>query len=494
MSIGTLCLASLLFAREALAQPPAPSPGPRMKAIVYRSYGPPDVLRLEEIEKPVPGDDQVLIRVRAASVNPLDWHFMRGTPYIVRMETGLLAPKVGRLGVDLAGQVVAVGKNVTRFKPGDEVFGQRLGAFAEYVSATEKSLASKPAGVGFEEAASVPVAAVTALQGLRDHGKIRPGQKVLINGASGGVGTFAVQLARSFGAEVTGVCSTRNVQLVRSLGADHVIDYTREDFTQGAQRYDLILDMVGNHSLSDRMHVLTPRGILVLVGSTEKGLWLGPLRGMLEAAVLSRFASGHVTSMLARMNREDLNILGELMQAGKLKPVIDRRYGLSEVPEAIRYVEQGHARGKVVITLEHADELTAASPDLAASRRDTIRPALVVLALAASVVVAPIVAALALNRRFQRRNPGKRPYRWGYYVAIQALLGGIGLGIILESGALVGIVCGVVYAVLGWFFALRHRWAWITLTLLSLNPVAWVVNLVYLRKRWAEDTAATPTV
>ncbi len=244
-------MAALLFTGAALAQTPSPSVAPRMKAIVYHNYGSPDVLRLEEIEKPVPNDNQVLVKVRAASVNPLDWHYMEGTPYIVRLiDSGLLKPKVTRLGVDFAGTVEAVGKNVTQFKPGEEVFGGKTGAFAEYVCVlADRAVVLKPATITFEQAASVPIAAITALQGLRDKGKVQPGQKVLINGASGGVGTFAVQIAKSFGADVTGVCSTRNEEMVRSIGADRVIDYTKEDFTKSGQRYDLILDNVGNHSL-----------------------------------------------------------------------------------------------------------------------------------------------------------------------------------------------------------------------------------------------------
>src|SRR5712692_9147716 len=290
--ITAVCTAALLFTDAALAQTPSPSVASLMKAIVYRDYGSPDVLRLEEIEKPVPNDNQVLIRVRAASVNPLDWHYMRGTPYIGRIEMGLLKPKVTRLGVDYAGTVEAVGRNVTQFKPGDEVFGGRTGAFAEYVSVLEdRAVVLKPANLTFEQAASVPIAAITALQALRDKGKIQPGQKVLINGASGGVGTFAVQLAKNFGAEVTGVCSTRNVELVQSLGADHVIDYTKEDFTKGDQHYDVILDNVANHSLSECRRVLTPNGIYVLIGGggvNEQGL-VGPLGKALNAALYSRF-------------------------------------------------------------------------------------------------------------------------------------------------------------------------------------------------------------
>jgi NADPH:quinone reductase-like Zn-dependent oxidoreductase len=322
-----------------------------MKAIVYCDYGSPDVLRLENIEKPAPADDQILVRVRAASVNPLDWHYIRGTPYVMRMEAGLRKPKVIRLGVDFAGTVEAVGRNVKQFRPGDDVFGARTGAFAEYVSVREDRAVLKPANLTFEQAASVPVAAVTALQGLRDKGRVQPGQKVLINGASGGVGTFAVQIAKSFGAEVTGVCSTRNVAMVRSIGADHVVDYTKEDFTEGAQRYDLILDNVGNRSLLENRRVLKPKGKYIMVGGPS-GRWIDPLPRALDAFLLSRFVSQDMTMFLAELNKEDLTILRDLMQAGKVTPVIDRRYRLSEVPEAIRYLEAGHARGKVVVTVE----------------------------------------------------------------------------------------------------------------------------------------------
>jgi NADPH:quinone reductase-like Zn-dependent oxidoreductase len=496
LSITAFCVAGLSIAGVALAQAPSPGVAPRMKAIVYRTYGSPDVLRLEEVAKCVPNDNQVLIRVRAASVNPLDWHFMRGTPYLVRIfETGLLKPAVPRLGVDLAGQVEAVGRNVAQFKPGDEVFGNRFGAFAEYVCATEKSVVSKPTNITFEQAASVPVAAITALQGLRDKGRIQPGQKVLINGASGGVGTFAVQIAKSFGAEVTGVCSTRNVDLVRSIGADHVIDYTREDFTKGGQRYDLILDMVGNHSLSDCRRALTPKGVLVLVGSTDPGLWLGFLTGLLKAAVYSWFVSQDMANILARIDKDDLTVLRDLMQAGKVTPVIDRRYPLGQVSDAIRYVERGHARGKVVITVGDATETTSVAAGLAQSSASPIGPAeLLVLALIASAIGVPVGVAVALNRRFQQRNPVKRPYRWGYYFSVQSSIAGIGLGIGLEAGLGAGIVCAVVYAVLAWFFAQRRHWAWIALTILSFNPVAWIINLIYLRKRWAEDSVATPAI
>jgi NADPH:quinone reductase-like Zn-dependent oxidoreductase len=321
-----------------------------MKAIVCRNYGSPDVLKYEEIEKPTPGDDEVLIKVRAASVNPRDRLF-RGTSYIVRILTGMRKPKDTRLGVDLAGQVEAVGRNVTGFKPGDEVFGSCRGAFAEYACTSESALVVKPENVTFEQAASVSVAARTALQGLRDKGHIQPGQKVLINGAAGGVGTFAVQIAKSFGADVTGVCSTRNVEMVRSIGADRVIDYTQENFTKLGQRYDIIFDCVGNHPVSACRRVLDPNGICVIAGGPSK-VWIVLTRA-LKALVLSRFVSQNFVMFIARRSKEDLTIMHDLMKAGKVTPVIDRRYSLNEVPEAIRYLEEGHARGKVVITVEH---------------------------------------------------------------------------------------------------------------------------------------------
>lgn len=330
----------------------ATAPANPMKAIVYCDFGPPDVLRFEEIEKPVPNDNQVLIKVRAASVNPYDWHFMRGVPYVMRLDAGLRKPKDIRLGGDVAGQIEAVGKNVMQFKPGDEVFGLCSGAFAEYCLGRSK-LALKPSNMSFEQAASVPVAAVTALQSLRDKGKLQRGQKVLINGASGGVGTFAVQIAKSFGANVTGVCSGRNAEMVRSLGADQVIDYTKEDFSKGPQRYDLILDCVGTQPLSGFRGVLTPKGTCVLIGGggPNEGRWVGALSRPIKALILSPFISQRIGMMIADVNRDDLNVLRDLMQSGKVTPVIDRRYELSEVPAAIRYLEEGHARGKVVISV-----------------------------------------------------------------------------------------------------------------------------------------------
>ena len=326
-----------------------------IKAIVYCDYGVSN-LKLEDVEKPTPADDQLLVRVRAASINPYDWHFVEGTPYVMRaMGVGLRKPKDTRLGVDFAGTVEAVGKNVTQFKPGDEVFGGRGGAFAQYVCPrATRAIALKPENVSFEEAASVNIAAITALQALRDKGKVQPGQKVLINGASGGVGTFAVQIAKSFGADVTGVCSTRNIDLVRSLGADHVIDYTKADFTKSDQKYNVILDNVANHSLTDCRRVLKPNGVYVLIGgggADEQGL-LGGLAKALKAALLAKFVSQKMGMMMADPSNKDLTLLADMMQSGKLKPVIDRTYKLEQVPDAIRYVEQGHARGKVVITVD----------------------------------------------------------------------------------------------------------------------------------------------
>lgn len=337
--------------------PPCHATGERMKAVVYHEYGAPDVLRVEDVEKCAPNDNQVLIKVRAAAANPLDWHYVRGIPFLVRMGNGVSKPADIRVGVDVAGVVEAVGKNVTQFKPGDEVFGVAGGAFAEYARANPKRIALKPASLSFEQAAAVPVAAMTALQGLRDSGKIQAGQKVLINGASGGVGTFAVQIAKSYGAEVTGVCSTRNVELVRSLGADHVIDYTKEDFSQGEVRYDLILDNVGTQPLSSFRRVMTPEGTLVMIGGggPDAGNWVGPMARPINALVMSPFVSQNMGMMLANTNNKDLTVMAELMEARKVTPVIDRTYPLSEVAEAIRYLETGRARGKVVITVEHGN-------------------------------------------------------------------------------------------------------------------------------------------
>jgi NADPH:quinone reductase-like Zn-dependent oxidoreductase len=325
-----------------------------MKAITHCEYGGPEVLKVEEIEKPVPNDNQVLVKVRANSVNPLDLT-IRG-PLLLRPLFGLRKPKDTRLGVDYSGTVEAVGKNVTTFKPGDEVFGGKNGAIAEYLCAlADRAVVLKPASMTFDQAAAVPVAAITALQGLRDKGKIQSGQKVLINGASGGVGTFAVQIAKSFGTEVTGVCSTRNVDLVRSIGADHVIDYTKEDFTKTDQRYDLIFDLVGNHSFSERRRILNPNGICVMAGLGGAGWHEGfatRLLGELNGYLRSRFVSQKFIAYIAQFNKADMSILADLMQTGKITPVIDRTFRFSETADALRYLETGHARGKVVINLE----------------------------------------------------------------------------------------------------------------------------------------------
>jgi NADPH:quinone reductase-like Zn-dependent oxidoreductase len=321
-----------------------------MKAIVYRNYGSPDVLKIEDVEKPAPRDDEVLIKVRAAAANPMDYHFMSGA-YIMRPMTGLRRPKQTRPGVDFAGEVEAVGRSVTRFQPGDQVFGVARGAFAEYVCATEARCVLKPANLTFEQAAAVPVAGVTALQGLRDKARIQSGQKVLINGAAGGVGTFAVQIAKSFGAVVTGVCSTKSVNVVRSIGADHIIDYTTDDFTQSAERYDLIFDCVGNHPLGACLRVMTSKGTFIACGVRASGLWIGPLPHLVNVLVSSWFVSQNVVFFIARITVEDLMILKELIEAKKVTPVIDQSYTLSEVPEAIRHLKEGHPRGKVVITV-----------------------------------------------------------------------------------------------------------------------------------------------
>ena len=329
-----------------------------MKAAVYTQYGPPDVIQIVEVEKPVPKDDEVLIKVRAASVNPYDWHFLRGTPYPLRLAAGLGKPKDHRLGADVAGQVEAVGKNVTRFKPGDAVFGSCRGAFAEYACASESKLVLKPDNVTFEQAASVPIAAFTALQGLRDKGHLQPGQEVLVNGAAGGVGTFAVQIAHSFGAQVTGVCSTRNLEMIRSIGADRAIDYTVEDFTKSSQRYDVILDCIGNHPLSACRRVLNPQGIYVQAGGPTSRWMLGVLARLVTMRVRSRFASQKTVMVGAKPTKEDLTTLHNLMKSGKVTPVIDKTYTLNEIPEAIRYQEKGHARGKVVISVNDAQQVT----------------------------------------------------------------------------------------------------------------------------------------
>lgn len=322
------------------------------KAIVQDTYGSADVLELRDIDKPEIGDDDVLVRVHAAGVDPGVWHLMTGLPYLVRiMGYGLRAPKTRVRGMDVAGRAEAVGKNVTQFQAGDEVFGMCDGSFAEYACAKKDNVAPKPSNLTFEQAAAVPVSGFTALQGLRDRGEIQAGQKVLIIGAAGGVGTFAVQLAKAFGAEVTGLCSTTKVDLVRSIGADHVIDYTRDDFAQTGERYDVILDTAGNRSLSHLRRALSPRGTLVIVGGEGGDRWIGGTDRQLRALVLSAFVRHNLRTFIAMASKEDLLFLKELIEAGKVTPVIDRTYSLSEVPEAIRYLEKRHARGKVVITV-----------------------------------------------------------------------------------------------------------------------------------------------
>ena len=324
-----------------------------MRAILYTEYGPPDVLHLTEVAIPTPKDDEVLIRIRAASVNPLDFHFMRGEPFFIRFVIGGLSrPKNRRLGADVAGEVEAVGRSVTRFKAGDEVFGACRGSFAEYVCAREERLALKPRNVTFEEAAAVPVAAITALQGLRDKGQIRQDQKVLIDGASGGVGTFAIQIAKSSGAEVTAVCSTRNVDTARSIGADHVIDYTQENFTRRGERYDLILGANAYHSIFEYRRALRPRGIYVGAGGGGSQSLPGILLGTLLESFLSLLGSRKLRGVIAKISRNDLECLKDLLAKRKITPVIDRRYPLADVAEALRYLEEGHARGKVVLSME----------------------------------------------------------------------------------------------------------------------------------------------
>jgi NADPH:quinone reductase-like Zn-dependent oxidoreductase len=326
-----------------------------VKAIVRDTYGSADVLELTDIDKPEPGDDEVLLRVHAASVNPADWHILRGVPYIARMQFGLGKPKDRVLGCDVAGHIEAVGNNVTMLQPGEEVFGSPfmhgLGAFAEWVCISEDLLAPKPANLSFEQVAAVPLAALTALQALRDQGRIEPGYKVLIIGASGGVGTFAVQIAKSFDAEVSGVCSTRNLEMVRALGAEHVIDYTQEDFTHSGQKYDLIFQLAGTLSPSECRSALTSNGTLLISSGESEGSWIGPLDRVIKALVLSPFVSQKMASFTVKPNREDLQLLKQFIEDGTITPVIDRTYPLAEVPEAIGYLEEGHAQGKVVISV-----------------------------------------------------------------------------------------------------------------------------------------------
>ncbi len=331
---------------------PESAAGDTMRAWVYRCYGGPEVLRLETVARPVPTGNEVLVRVKAAAVNPLDWHYLRGTPYPMRLGSGLGAPTDIRVGVDFAGVVEAVGPEVRRFGPGDEVFGGRSGAFAEYVLIPEdRALVAKPPGVSFEQAASVGIAGVTALQALKNKGALRAGQRVLINGASGGVGTFAVQMAKAMGAEVAGVCSTRNVALVESLGADRVYDYKNEDYTESGERYDLVVDMVGNHSPSANRRVLEPGGTLVLVGG-PKSDWFAPFKRPLQAMLLSPFVDEQMITLLAVLDAEDLAAIAAMIADGKVTPEIDRRYPLAELPAAIEYSESRRARGKIILTME----------------------------------------------------------------------------------------------------------------------------------------------
>jgi NADPH:quinone reductase-like Zn-dependent oxidoreductase len=324
-----------------------------MKAIVQDRYGPPDVLALRDVDQPIPAGNEVLVRVRAASVNARDWHLMRGDPYVARPSFGLRRPRVKIRGTDFAGRVEAVGPDVQRFRPGDEVFGEADGAFAEYVCAPDGVAEPKPANLTFEQAAAVPLAGNTALMGVRDVARVEPGQQVLINGASGGVGTFAVQIAKSFGAEVTGVCSTRNLELIRSLGADHVIDYTVEDFTRNGRQYDVVFDLVGNRSLTDFRRALTPEGTLVLSGGgvSGGGSLFGPMGLFVKGQLMARFVHHRLLPLTVKPSQENLATLRELAESGKIAPVIDRTYPLSETPEAIRYLEVEHARAKVVITV-----------------------------------------------------------------------------------------------------------------------------------------------
>jgi NADPH:quinone reductase-like Zn-dependent oxidoreductase len=351
--VGAAALAVAVSYESPCSKPdPFSATTSRMKAVTSRCYGSPEVLEIEEVQKPVPAADELLVKVRAAAVNPADWHGMRGEPYIVRLSGGFGAPDDISVGVDFAGTVEAVGKNVTRFKSGDEVFGGRGGALAEYVVVREEgAVVLKPENLTFEQAGSVGIAGITALQGLRDRGRIKAGQKVLINGASGGVGTFAVQIAKAFGAEVTGVCSTRNVELVRSLGADHVVDYTKEDFTESSQQYDVIFDNVSTQPVLRMRRVMKPEGILVIVGGVSKDPWIGPLSGVVRAAFVAPFVDQQLGMFIAKLKQPDLQVLSDLMRAGQVTPVIDKQYTFDQTREAMAYLEEGHARGKVVVTL-----------------------------------------------------------------------------------------------------------------------------------------------
>jgi NADPH:quinone reductase-like Zn-dependent oxidoreductase len=360
-SIAVILLAGYVVADWAFRHPPAPvvapvpaDPAERMKAVVYYQYGGPEVLQIAEVAKPEPADNEVLIKVAAASINPFEMHFMRGTPYLVRPMSGWRAPKRYRLGVDFAGTIVATGKLVTRYKVGDRVYGAADGALAEYLTLPEDdTFGTVPSNISFEQAAAVPIAGFTALQALRDEAKLRAGEKILVNGASGGVGTFAVQIAKSMGAEVTGVCSTRNLAMVTALGADHVIDYTHEDFTKGSERYDLILDNVGSHSLLQYRHALTHDGRLVIVGGVGGDPLLGPMEAPVRALFLKPFVSQKMSMVMASVNKKsDYAVMSELMQSGKVTPFVDQHYPMDKIQDAMRYLETGHARGKVVIDID----------------------------------------------------------------------------------------------------------------------------------------------
>ncbi len=353
LTVAIASFAIVLSHESPCVAPPALAAGETgMKAIVRTCYGGAEKLVLATIAKPAPKANQVLVRVHAASVNPYDWHMMTGEPYIMRMSLGIGSPHHVRLGADFSGTIEAVGPEVKHLRIGDEIFGTSGGSFGEYVIATEgESIAKKPAGISHEQAAAIPIAGLTALQGLRDHGKLAAGQKVLINGASGGVGSYAVQLAKAFGAEVTGVCSTRNVELVRSLGADHVVDYTREDFTQGGQRYDLIIDNVGNHALLDLKDVLNPGGNVVIIGGPKNDPWIGPLKGPIKGTILSRFTDEQFIVFIADVTEADLEFVADLMVQGKVRSAIDRRYRLDQVPEAMAYMGSRRSRGKTVVNI-----------------------------------------------------------------------------------------------------------------------------------------------
>ena len=466
---------------------------PRMLAAVRHEFGSPDVIVFEEAERPRPHENEILVRVRAASVNPLDWHVLEGTPYLARPPAfGLLRPEDPRLGVDFAGTVEAVGRNVTRFRPGDDVFGGVDGALAEYVCLREDgALARKPAEVSFEQAAAVPIAALTALQALRDRARVEPGTRVLINGSSGGVGTFAVQLAKSFGAHVTGVCSTRNIELVRLLGADEVIDYTREDPAQVDRSYDVIMDNVGNRMPSDFMHLLEPNGRYVLVGGggADDSRWLGPLPQALQALCLSWITDHELGMFMASLRSSDLEMLADMMRTGKLKPVVDRCFRFADTREALRYLEQGRARGKVVVVM---DETSAAvlekpvPPEQPESRLGAWPVALGLLGPVLAALLVPILGALRLQRRARERSPARRGFRWGYWFALEACFLGPLLAALLGCGSLTVLVTLALYVGLALAFVARRREAWIALTVLSFNPLVWAVNAVYLRKRWRE--------